>query len=86
MAVMYRRRRNFIITDQLILNIYVNVVLVPEFIYAVLLYPASLCVFLTLLVFAPVIRDIAVPDRFVFIPRITLFGSRDWPFLAENPF
>ena len=75
-AVMNRRGSNFIVTNNLILNIYVDMILVTKLIVAVLLCPASICIFLAFGVLAPAIRDIAVLDGFILLSAVTLFGSR----------
>ena len=75
-AVMNRSRRYFIAANKFVLNINVNMILIAEMIYAILLHPACIGVFLAFLVIIPIFGDIAILDGFILISGVTLLWNR----------
>ena len=73
LAVMSSGIGNFIFTNQLVLNIYFNMILITEFAFTVLLNPLGISVFLAFFILAPVLRNFAFLDLFVLFPAITLY-------------
>ena len=51
-------------------------ILIAEMIYAILLHPACIGVFLAFLVIIPIFGDIAILDGFIFISGVSLLWNR----------
>ena len=85
-AVMHRRIGNFIFANELVLDIYVDVILVAVVICAVFLYPACISVFLAFFIFFLFIGNFAVFNCFVFLPAVALFASRHYTGIHDLTF
>jgi hypothetical protein len=72
-AVVNRGWGNLIVANKFMLNIYINMVFITKLIFAVLFYPASICIFLAFFTAAPVPGDITVLDSLVLFSAVTLF-------------
>ena len=91
-AVMNRSRRYFIAANKFVLNINVNMILIAEMIYAILLHPACIGVFLAFLVIIPIfgtspfLMDLFSSLMLGGFGTATMLASTICPFLAEKPF
>ena len=91
-AVMNRSRRYFIAANKFVLNINVNMILIAEMIYAILLHPACIGVFLAFLVIIPIFgtspfwMDLFSSLVLRCFGTATMLASTIFPFLAEKPF
>src|SRR5215470_17474478 len=78
LAVMHTRVGHVILPDQLVLGIRIHVVLVAVKALAMLLGPARILVFLSVLrrLLLPILRRLATLDRLVLLARVALSGHR----------
>ena len=75
LTVMNRRRRHLIVSNQLMLHIDINVILVTVIILTILLSPSGIGILLAFLLLAPILRNLSRLDLSVFFPAIALPGS-----------
>ena len=85
-AVVQGRIRHGIASNQLVLHIHRDVVLVPVKGRAVLLGPACVHVLSSPLVLRPVFRNLACFDSGIFLPAVPLFGDVDDSGVHDLPF
>lgn len=85
-AVVQGRIGHGIAANQLVLHIHRDVVLVAVIRLAVLLGPARVRVFSTPLVLGPVLWDVALFDRGIFLPVVPLFRHADNAGIHDLPF
>ena len=85
-AVVQGRIRHRIASNQLVLHIHRNVVLVSVKRLAVFLGPARIHIFSSPLVLGPVLRDVALFDPGIFLPAVALLGYVDDAGIHDLPF
>src|SRR5512139_1374486 len=86
LTVMDRRWRHVVISNQFMLHVDVDMILVAVVVLSVLLRPPSIGILLTFLLLTPILRNLSLFDLPVLLPAIALPGSLHKAGVDDLPF